>query len=420
MLIAGAHSDTHRVNNPADCSPPIFKSNARCGHNIGGRFRCRVDRRARSTIRHQQFASNNPQHKRVREPTAERIAISKASSTIHSLQHLFQSIIFAIICATVASEDDASTYDDDAEADVIIMEQSSPACVAAFSLMFGFFITLFCAVIGYFAFVEDSLMRTYIKEGDLIKGDVMSAEFARGGGQVGACSNKRAIAEYIAFVEYTRELSTNYEVRIRKQMKIKETDFLRPLVPGSSAMLKSLKDQVEGDKIFEGGDPQDIDCDGYIDIGPARQTSELGRPDTIELYVLPDFPAGALSRRQVERSCSCRHRLATFALIVVVLALAAFCTRIAAEALVDMIDSEEERLELYAILLFVALVVAQVPLVHFSMRGLFWNVIREEYLESGEYVTIHRDDSTLSTTASDIFLMSPCASSSVGLDITTY
>lgn len=342
-----------------------------------------------------------------------------AKNTAEQSQYLSRLFFFACLCAIVASEDELA-YDDDVDEVINFPEESSPACVLTFSLVFAFFIALFGAVVCYLSFMEDALMHHYIKEGELIKGDVMSAEFARGGGQVGGCSNQRTIAEYICFIEYTRQLAKNYEVRVRKQMRAKETDFVRPLFPKSSAMLKSLKDQAQGNNLVQGDDTEDS-IDEYVDIEPTHQSSTLGRPDTIELYVLSDFPTSALPRRQVERSCSYRHRLATFALIVVVLGLAAFCTRIAAEALFDLRDAGQERVDLFAVLLLVALVAVHVPLVHYGLRDWFWNILLEEYMESGEFVPMQRDDSSLSTSASDIFLTtSPCASSSVGLDLSTH
>lgn len=343
----------------------------------------------------------------------------QTSSFIHTPVWVIPVVIFAFLCATAAAEDSSSSsYREDDDNGMIYPEESSPACVVVFSLLFGFFIILFCAVLGYFSFMEDSLMRRYIKEGELIKGDVMKADFARGGGQVGACSNKRTIAEYIIFVEYSRELSADYEVRIRKQMKVLETDFSRRLVPGSSAMLQSLKSQEEGDKKANEVETEEILCCGYVDIESVQQSKAFACTKTIELYVLQEFPTSGLPRRQVERSCSYRHRLATFALIVVVLTLAGLCTRVAAATLVDMTDARENAIDLYSILLLAALILAQVPLVHYCMRNLFWSILLKEYLESGDYVTIHRDDSTLSATASDISLKSPCTSASVGLDIT--
>ena len=105
--------------------------------------------------------------------------------------HLF---IYALICTTAASEDSSSSssYYNDEDDDMLLYpeEETSPACVLTVSLIFGFFIILFCTVLGYFSFMEDALMRQYMRKGEIIKGDVMKAEFARGGGQVGACSNQ--------------------------------------------------------------------------------------------------------------------------------------------------------------------------------------------------------------------------------------
>jgi hypothetical protein len=314
----------------------------------------------------------------------------------------------------VASSEEADWNDDLFSDD----SDSEWYMVLAFSLMFGFFISLFGATIAYFSVMEDLLMRRYIKNGELIRGDVMSVGFSRGGGRVGACSRSQQRAEYITFVEYTRQLSTNYTVRVRKQMKAKETDFERPLLPASSAMLKIIKVKFGDEESEHEEDSDPAHCDeahcyqSYGDSLPVNALGTFPTPDTIELYILPDYPKSGYPRRQVERYCSCRYRLSTAMLIAFNFALASFCARLAAEAIDDLEDIGQRRIGRYTIGIFAALVVMQVPLIHCCMQGLFSDALREEYLESGEFVPIGReDDSTLSSAGSDAYLnMTRCIS----------
>eukprot|EP00545_Synedropsis_sp_CCMP1620_P008336 CAMPEP_0119028804 /NCGR_PEP_ID=MMETSP1176-20130426/39558_1 /TAXON_ID=265551 /ORGANISM="Synedropsis recta cf, Strain CCMP1620" /LENGTH=220 /DNA_ID=CAMNT_0006985027 /DNA_START=141 /DNA_END=799 /DNA_ORIENTATION=+ len=116
--------------------------------------------------------------------------------------------------------------------------------VLVFSLLFGLFITLFGAFIGYFSVLEDSLMRRYKREATSIFANVASSEFARGGGQVAIFTKQRDNPEYIAFCEYDCKMTENYTVRIRKQLKARQSDFSSNPRPGTEGMLLSIKMQV--------------------------------------------------------------------------------------------------------------------------------------------------------------------------------
>lgn len=343
------------------------------------------------------------------------VFVSHGNSLTYSLRNFLPIVCFACRFPVATSDEDKA---EDTLDDVIFSDKTDTEwyMVVFFSFMFGFFIILFGVMIAYFSVMEDLLMRRYIEKGELIRGDVMSVEFARGGGRVGVCSQSRQSTEYITFVEYTRQLSTNYTVRVRKQMKLKETDFVRPLLPGSSAMLKSMKVRVEDEESDQEGDSDEAHygahCyESYDDSGPVNKLGTFPTQDTIELYVLPDYPKSGHPRHQVERGCSGRYRLSTAAFIAFDFALAAFCTRLAMEAIGDLDDMEKRKIGQYAIRIFVVLVVMQVPLIHCCMQKLFSDALREEYLESGEFVPIENDDSSLSSAASDAYLtMTRCIS----------
>jgi hypothetical protein len=274
--------------------------------------------------------------------------------------------------------------------------------------MFGFFITLFGAMIAYFSVMEDLLMRSYINKGELIRGDVMSIEFAHGGGRVGACSNDQQFVVYTTFVEYTRHLSTNYTVRVRKQMRANEADFVRPLLPGSNSMLKVEVGDEESahEKDSDEAHRDEDHCyKAYGDSFPVNACDMLPFPGTMELYILPDYPKSGHARREVEKYCSYQYRFLTAMLIAFDFALAAFCARLAAEAIDNLENLGKQRGGRCAIGIFVAFVVMQLPLIHCCMRRVFSDALRDEYLESGEFVPIGReDDSTISSAGSDAYL----------------
>lgn len=343
------------------------------------------------------------------------VSVSHGNSLTYSLRNFLPIFCFAC-CCTVATSNEVES--EDISDDTTYSENSDTEwyMIVFFSFMFSFFIILFGVMIAYFSVMEDLLMRRYIEKGEVIRGDVMSVEYARGGGRVGVCSQSRQSAEYITFVEYTRQLSTSYTARVRKQMKVRETDFLRPLLPGTSAMLQRMTIKVGDQESDQGGESDDarygVNCyESYYDSGPVNKLGTFPTTDTIELYILPDYPRSGYPRHQVERRCCYRYRLSTAALIAFDLALAAFCTRIATEAIEDLDNIEQRKVAQYAIGIFVILVAMQVPLIHCCMQKLFWDVLREEYLESGEFMPIENDDSSLSSAASDVYLtMSRCIS----------
>jgi hypothetical protein len=299
--------------------------------------------------------------------------------------------------------------------------------VLVFSLFFGFFITLFGAFIGYFSVLEDSLMRRYKRDGTSVFAKVVSSEFARGGGQVSLFTKQRDNPEYIAFCEYNCKMTEHYTVRIRKQFKSRQSDFSSNPRPGTEGMLLSIKVALSKSRSKQSAAQQQqqpyyaTNYDGTIndnnttnfcgdedpwqlDLNPIGEGTN--RHD-LELLFLPDKERSAYPRKQVERACSLRYRLSTIGLVTFGLALAAFCTRLAANDVLALEHGAHRIIGWYAIAVFLMLIFLEVPLIHYCCHTIFVDALREEYLESGEYIPLQCDDSSISS-GSDMYLcMSP-------------
>lgn len=280
--------------------------------------------------------------------------------------------------------------------------------VLVFSLFFGFSITLFGSFVGYFSVLEDILMRRYKKEGISIFADVMSSEFARGGGKVAIFTKQRDNPEYIAFCEYNCNLAKDYTVRIRKQVKAKQSDFSANPRPGTEGMLLSIRLAVsrEAPELYtELANPEDPCCGGNELEDPWNEGAPIADEGRhfLELLILPGHERSAYPRRQVERACSIRYRLSTIGLVVFDLALAAFCTLLAANDVLALEHDGQKLIGWYAIAIFFLFFILQVPLIHYYCHQTFVDALKEEYLENGEYVPMPDDLSSLSS-GSDMYL----------------
>lgn len=114
--------------------------------------------------------------------------------------------------------------------------------VLIYSLLFGFFISFFGAVVGYFSLLEDDLFKRYRREGDIVYAQVVSYEFTRRGADVKCCDvhaltsmasqkvanteQHRSNFEYVVVVEYERKGLDPHKSRIRKRVKAQEGDFI--------------------------------------------------------------------------------------------------------------------------------------------------------------------------------------------------
>ena len=300
--------------------------------------------------------------------------------------------------------------------------------VLIFSLLFGLFLTFFRAFLGYFSFMEDNLMRRYLREGETIVARVVTSDFVRGGGgqvlvwfththNTHGRPYPRDNSEYMCICEYDRKLAEYYTVRIRKQCKAKAWDFLSNPKPGTEGMLLSIKSVtpiqpeitttasqeerlIELTKHEEGatvccGDDEEL-------WGVEPHYNELPHRHFLEMLILPTHDRSAYPKKAIERICSTRYRLSTLGLIVFDLALAAFSTCWAIKEVMSL-DGDRRIVGSYVVIAFLVLVVLEVPLIHCCCHALLLDALREEYLDNGDYIPLQDDASSLSS-GSDRYL----------------
>mmetsp|Transcript_14408 Transcript_14408/g.21975 ORF Transcript_14408/g.21975 Transcript_14408/m.21975 type:complete len:190 (+) Transcript_14408:1-570(+) len=150
--------------------------------------------------------------------------------------------------------------------------------------------------------------------------------------------------------------------------------------------------------IESGSDPIVGLAQNYTGSGQAKAEA------TVELYVLPGYPRSGMPVKQVERTCSTAYRVSTSVLILLNLGLAIFCTQLASNALMSLEDEVHSLIGWYAVAIFGILVILEMPVIYFFLDSWFKDALRDEYLESGDFMPMHYDDSSMSTAASDVFL----------------
>lgn len=304
------------------------------------------------------------------------------------------SMLLLSLCHAVSAEDDdiattANIMDNDGQ------EEEWQTIFLLSSIIFGFFMTLFCAFVGYFSHLEDALMRSYLKEGQTVEGMVKFLEFARNN-------------EYVAFVEYRQTIRDSYHILVRKQIKARESDFMScserrqprqrngnqqviiktsSTGSGSSSSSSSPKDQTINLK------------EALTSIGADDNLKDRSR---IQLLVLPGYEQSGYPKKQVERICSVRYRWATLTLIFVSLCLAAFCIRVAAVGS----SGNGNNAGIWVAVMVVTVMALELLFVHCCCRQLLLKVLKEEYLLNGQLIAPYgmMDDSSLSSASNDIYL----------------
>jgi hypothetical protein len=350
-------------------------------------------------------------------------------------------VIFLVQFSAGAAEEDVGETNDASDDDIVSKkeyEDDSWFMLLLMSLLFGFFITLFGAWVGYFSTLEDKLMRRYWMEGETIVARVISSDFARGGGSTTtnvciAANNDttsdrfhRSVAnpEYVCFCEYDRNLAHNYIVRVRKQCKAKAWDFVLTPRPGSERMLLSIKRETSqrvdenGDEIMfvELPDQPEACCAGADDNGADANTDVHGGravpPDRkfLEMLILPGHELSALPKKAVQRACSIQYRFSTAGLVLFGLCLALCCTYWAIHEVTSLEDDSQRARGWCAIVAFVVLAALEIPLIHGCCHGMLVDALKEEYLDSGDFVPMEDDASSLSS-GSDMYLASQSRSS---------
>lgn len=295
-------------------------------------------------------------------------------------------------------------------------------------MTFAFGIFLFGSLVGYVSILDDSIMRRYKNEGEVVVADVYSVDISRGrNGHGKSCTHRResvddgdgSVAskevEYVAIVTYTQVLSDNYPVRVRKQVRAMESDFFHP------ECLNNPKFQPTNDCTKTGDEEAAVDQENLIEgshdhhIQIIENKLSFLRKCSLEssklnLLVLPGRPKSGYPREQVERAQSIRYRLSTVCLVVSNLLLSLFCIKLAIHLISEIQDERMAHIAWTIFAVFVLLTVLQILLVRLLQHKFILCTLEEEYFESGDFAPIDFDDNSslslsfLSLSTSDVNL----------------
>lgn len=280
--------------------------------------------------------------------------------------------------------------------------------VASFSAFLAFCILSVMASISYFSTLEETLIKRYQEEGELVEADVVSAEFVRAGTGTRRWNNnnqqtENLETEYTLFVEYKHAMADNsYVTTVRKQVKAREGD-----IKNLNLFTLSTDGYEEGVSFEHAMELRDM-LKAFGDDHTDGHKGDLGK---IDMLVMENFPLSGLSRNHVERSRSTRFRLPSIALFMSGIGLAIFCIRLAAQAIANSDIHDEKKnvnlVSLYLIGVFVLLIGLELVILHCCLKKTLVAALEEEYLKSGELIPSEDiDDSSLST-GSDFFLGTP-------------
>jgi hypothetical protein len=290
-------------------------------------------------------------------------------------------------------------------------------------VLFGFVVSVFGSLLCYVSFLEDRLMQEYMKEGVRIEGDVVAMEFTRGVGR-----NEEALMkfdnekEYFVTIKYSFLLSGIYPVRVRKQLRLFEGEFIHPDQPEfNSPHPRNNKSNTVFQRPCSPGilEVDDRAFDASLNLKPIIEIVTSNESfcnkfqfgpngQKVQLLVHPTHPLSALSVRQVERRISAKYRLFSFIFVITATIIAIFCYQLASQFLQEvysdvMIESSLaderhfSRIRLLHLLL-VAVALIPIPCIHYFLNEAISRSLRAEYLESGEFIKGgQEDDASFST-----------------------
>lgn len=286
---------------------------------------------------------------------------------------------------------------------------------------FGIVVSVFGSFLAYVSYVEDEIMKDYVKNGIRIEGDVIATEFTRGVGRNDEGLIKfDSQKEYFVTVEYSLLISANYPVKVRKQLRVMEGEFHIPDDPDiTQSRSHSLfqdpcstcnSDMDEENCIIALQDPHQP-TKTRIEIVTSTESffkkMSTCHEKNLHLLALPNHPLSALPARQVEKRISSRHRLYSIMFVVAAITMAIFCYHVGAKYLlarslqkssksVESFFTQERPMTRNGLLhlLYLGVALLPLPFIHCCLRDAIQNALQQEYFETGDIIRGGQDDDT--------------------------
>lgn len=282
-----------------------------------------------------------------------------------------------------ADQADASATTDDTTDDKLGSEDET-----FLFILFSFFalcVSFFGSFLLYISYLDDRIMKRYSEEGVLLEGEVVTTEFTRWvDGDMTKLGDSNGQKEYFVSIEYSYNLSENYPIRIRKQLRVLKCDFCQADSCHDRKPNPAVEIIASRDSFF--------------------RSFQFDHGRKLELLVLPKHHLSALPACQVKRRLSPRYRLYSIAFVVVAIIIALFCFHLAAQEFGELVYGDEVNSkrtivrEVLVDLVFAIFALTPVSCIHFFLRDMILYSLEGEYFERGGRVLKGgQDDSSLSS-----------------------
>lgn len=249
-------------------------------------------------------------------------------------------------------EIDESTFDDEYE--IAVGTNNTASLVVAICLC-ATLATLGAAIIAIFSFKEDKLIQRYVQDGEVIMAEIKAMTYIRG--------NPTSGEEYSVCLDYLRQLTKHYSVRIRKRCKLE------------------VKDKGQSDYMLQ---------------------------NEILIYVLPDENKSGYPKSSIDEKAGVFYRFFSLALVFLFEMLSISLFIISSMYILRKTESEDDEYELKVLKciegFFVILSVFIWPGFYYLGNEFINKSLREEYIDNGDILPTDNDDSTISTFESDFSL----------------
>ena len=301
--------------------------------------------------------------------------------------------------------------------------------VVFMSLIFAFCTSLGGTILIYVSYLDDMMLKRYQEEAYVVRADVCSAEFARrtkGGGEVNGRDNYNCGSdgsgnvEYTATIEYDQIIADCYKIRIRKQIKVLETDFIFPDCPISGTRKDEEQKRIRD---IESPPPQSQQHQQQPPPPPSSQKDKIKQSKSnpkviinqdsffasillehkkLDVLVLSGKPLSGYPKKGLERRLNVFQRMSyLISVLVFTLSLTGFCVGVAVySATVNAKNQHETTVALIIIGVFGVIMMLEFPIAQRIIRDPINQMLEEDYFEVADITRPYgRDDSSLSTSS---------------------
>jgi hypothetical protein len=299
-------------------------------------------------------------------------------------------VVLALTClATLVQADEVAAAD---------IPDTASQTVSILSWIMAGACSFAALTIGYFSYLEDWLMTSYLQHNLVVLARVCSKSFARslrGGG-----NDDDGSAEYQVCFEYaymtSEEKYPGTTTLVRKQARLTQRDFV-PMGPPhyhNNLYISYDLDPPSSNFYLAGtkSSMASLASASLHPLPPVEQTGDLPRelpppeqPEGVYVLLLPGRVQSGIPQARATTICSWQYRCSTILLLLSIFAVAAFFWAL------PLVQCKHQA---RAAMVTLLVVVVQVGFLHSCLSGILYRTLHEEYVEVGQVRLLH-DDSTI-------------------------